>query len=145
MLDGFAELVPHPDAGAAFRRLNEADIRIIALTNGSADMTEQLLQRAGLETFVERIISINEVRHWKPRREVYLHAAKCLGVEPVRLALASAHAWDIHGAGRAGLTTAFVARGQPFPDTMMAPHLVADTLAEAVEALVKLRDLPVAT
>src|SRR5438552_11048148 len=34
---------------------------------------------------------------------VYLHAAKECGVEPSRVALVAAHAWDTHGAKRAGL------------------------------------------
>ncbi len=145
VLDGFGELVPHPDAGAAVRRLRESGIRIVALTNGSAVVAEKLLRASGLAPFVERAISIDEVRHWKPRREVYLHAANRVGVDPRHVALVSTHAWDIHGAGCAGLTTAFVARGQPFPNTMEAPHIAADTLVEVADALVELSELPIPT
>lgn len=103
VLEGFSELSPHPDAGAAFQRLHDAQIRIVALTNGSAKVTQKLLQSGGLKPFVERMISIEDVGHWKPHRDVYLHAAKSMNVEPHQLALVAAHAWDIHGAGRAGL------------------------------------------
>ena len=136
VLEGFSELSPHPDAGTAFQRLHDAQIRIVALTNGSPKTTETLLQRAGLDQFVERMISIEEVRHWKPYRDVYLHAAKCVNVEPQQLALVAAHAWDIHGAGRAGLTTGFVARGARYPQTMLAPHVMAETLDEVAKRLV---------
>ncbi len=136
VLEGFSELSPHPDAGTAFQRLHDAQIRIVALTNGSPRITEALLQRAGLKQFVERMISIEEVGHWKPHRDVYLHAAKCVNVEPQQLALVAAHAWDIHGTGRAGLTTAFVARGGRYPETMMAPHVMAETLDEVAKRLV---------
>lgn len=142
VLDGFSELAPHPDADAAFRRLRDANIRIVTLTNGSAKVTEKLLQNGGLKPFVEQMISIEEVRHWKPNRDVYQHAAKCMNVEPQCLALVAAHAWDIHGAGRAGLTTGFVARGMRFPDTMMAPHVVAETLDEVAKQLVELGQSP---
>jgi 2-haloacid dehalogenase len=138
VLDGFAELSPHPDAGAAFRRLHEANIKIVTLTNGSASIVEKLLQNAGLRQFVKEMISIEEVHHWKPRREVYLYSARRIGVEPQHLALVAAHAWDIHGAGAAGLTTAFVARGKPFPATMMPPHITAESLTKAAEEVVKL-------
>lgn len=47
---------------------------------------------------------------WKPAVAVYRHAAAVLGVEPGPPALASAHAWDCHGASRARLTTAWVSR-----------------------------------
>jgi 2-haloacid dehalogenase len=139
VLDGFAELEPHPDAVSAFERLHEAKVRIVALTNGSAEVTGKMLARAGLAKFVERMISIEEIRHWKPSREVYLHAANRVGVGPQRLALVAAHPWDIHGAGRAGLTTAFVARGKPYPATMMPPDISAETLADVADAVVALR------
>jgi 2-haloacid dehalogenase len=137
VLDGFAELSPHADAAAAFRRLHEADIDIVTLTNGSAGITEKLLQNAGLRQYVKEVISVEEVHHWKPRREVYLHAARRVRVDPQHLALVATHAWDIHGAGSAGLTTAFVARGKLFPATMIPPHIVAQTLTEVVEEVVK--------
>jgi 2-haloacid dehalogenase len=138
ILQGFAELSAHPDAEQAFRTLRDAGIRIIALTNGSAENTRKLLQRAHLEGLVERTISAEEVRHWKPRREVYLHAAKTMGVDPQHLALVAAHAWDVHGAGRAGLTTGFVARGKPFPAIMVPPDFIGETLADVAAELVRL-------
>ena len=63
---GMSELPAHPDAGPAFQGLREAGIRTIALTNGSAETTLHLLKQAGLEQYIERIVSIEEVRHWKP-------------------------------------------------------------------------------
>ena len=48
VLDGFAELEPHPDAVSAFERLHEAKVRIVALTNGSAEVTGKMLARAGV-------------------------------------------------------------------------------------------------
>ncbi|MEX2494785.1 MAG: HAD-IA family hydrolase, partial [Woeseia sp.] len=138
ILGGFSELAPHPDAATAFNKLHEADIRIVTLTNGSATVTQKLLQNAGLEKFVERTISIDEIRQWKPRRDVYLHAASCASVEPERLALVATHPWDIHGAARAGLITGFVARGKPFPTVMAQPDCIGDTLADVAAKLLNL-------
>ena len=137
VIEGFAKLSPHADARDAFGRLHASGIRIMALTNGSANVTKSLLQRSGLDDVVERVVSIEEMRHWKPRRDVYLHAANAAGVEPSQLALVSAHAWDIHGAGCAGLTTAFVARGKPYPPTMMPPRFTAVGLAEIAHVLLQ--------
>jgi 2-haloacid dehalogenase len=138
ILQGSAELSAHPEAEQAFRTFRDAGIRIVALTNGSAETTRKLFQRAQLQDLVERIISAEEVRHWKPRREVYLHAAETLGVDPQHLALVATHAWDVHGAGRVGLTTGFVARGKPFPAIMEPPDVVGETLVDVAAALVKL-------
>ncbi|HJP98289.1 MAG TPA: haloacid dehalogenase type II, partial [Rhodanobacteraceae bacterium] len=136
VLEHMAELAPHPDAEAALVRLHEAGIPVLTLSNGSAEGTRTLLRRARLGSLVERVITIEEVQHWKPRRTVYLHAAKTQGVESQDMVLVSAHPWDIHGAAHAGMRTAFVARGWPFPSAMLQPDFRSDTLADVATALV---------
>lgn len=135
VLQGFTELDPHADAMEAFDHLRQAGIRIMALSNGAASATESLLQRAGLRDRVERVVSIDEVGLAKPRREVYLHAARLAGVAPAEMTLVAAHPWDIHGARSAGLAGAYVARGRAFPAFMQAPDLQADSLVGIARAL----------
>lgn len=136
---GFGELPAHPDVTPAFQIIHEAGLRIIALTNGNADNTRTLLQRAGLIGIVERIISIDEIRRWKPAREVYLHAAKSMNVKPEQMALVAAHAWDVHGASQAGLVTGWVSRLEKhyFPG-MNPPDATGDTLVEVSQQLLAL-------
>ncbi len=140
VLQGFAELPAHDDVAPAFKVLKDAGIRIVTLTNGSAETTQTLLKKAGLSEMVERSLSIDEVKHWKPRREVYLHAATVCGVRPADVALVAAHAWDVQGASRAGLSTGWVARGGAvFPRMMEAPDVKGDTLTTVAKQLVALR------
>lgn len=120
----------------AFEKLKDAGVRVVTLTNGTAETTKKMLDGAGLSALVERSMAIDEVKHWKPAKEVYLHAAKVTNVQPVELALVAAHAWDTHGAGRAGLTTGWVARkGTLFPPAMDPPHVRGETLVEVVTKL----------
>lgn len=135
VLDGFGQLDPHPDAAEAFGILRSAGVRIAALSNGATETTQALLQRAGLSPVVERVISVAEIRQWKPRRGPYLHAARVLGVMPAELALVATHAWDVHGAKCAGLFTGFVARGQSFPATMAAPDIIGQSLADVAREI----------
>ncbi len=136
VLAGFGELPAHEDVKPAFKTLKDAGIRIITLTNGSAETTQKLLKNAGVGDLVERAISIDEVKHWKPRREVYLHAAKVCGVQPQEVALVAAHAWDVQGASQAGLTTGWVSRAEKaFPQIMQAPDVKGDTLTAVVQQL----------
>jgi 2-haloacid dehalogenase len=110
VLAGFAELPAHPDAEPAMRLLADAGVRICCLTNGSADTTAAFLARTGLERYIERVISAAEAGSWKPPARVYHHAAGVLGLGPERVALVAVHAWDCHGAKRAGLTTGWASR-----------------------------------
>jgi 2-haloacid dehalogenase len=136
VLSGFGELDPHPEAVEAFATLRNAGVRVAALSNGAAATTRKLLDRAGMAPLVDRVISVAEIRQWKPRRDIYLHAASVLGVPPAELALVATHAWDVHGAKCAGLIAGFVARGQPFPNTMANPDIFGQTLMEVANIIV---------
>ena len=138
LLAGMESLAPRPDAHEAFTLLTEARIRIVALTNGSAAVTRKLLASAGLVSMVERIVSVDEVKHFKPRREVYRRVAKACRVRPRRIALVAMHPWDVHGAKSAGLTAAYVRSERPFPGFMRAPDLEAPSISAAARALAAL-------
>ena len=139
ILQGFSELKAHPDVAPAFEKLRAADVRILTLTNGSKENTQKLLREAQLESFVEQIIAIDEVQQWKPRREVYRHAARQAGVEPSQMALVAAHAWDVQGARRAGLVTGWVQRQEKlFHPALEKPDVSGGTLLEVCEQLLAL-------
>lgn len=137
VISGFSELDAHGDVAEAMASLQAAGIRIATLTNGSAKITSGLLERAGLRDLVERVISIDDIRHWKPHPAVYHQCAKTLNVERHRLALIAVHPWDIQGARRSGLVTGFVARdGAAFPSVMGAPDVSGSTLGAVVAGLI---------
>jgi 2-haloacid dehalogenase len=139
VLGGFKELDPHPDVRPAIERLARSGIRLFALSNGAAAGTSALLSRAGLSSLFEKVISIDEVRRWKPNREVYLHAARAAGVPPEGLWLIAGHAWDLHGAKQAGLRTAWVRRkDNSFHASMSAPDLKGASLTEIADSLLAL-------
>jgi len=138
LLDMLKQLPSRPDAEQAFTILKSACIRILALTNGSTSSTKSLLENAGLHDMVEHIVSVDDVKLSKPRREVYEHAARKADVEPAELALIAAHGWDINGAKAAGLTTAYISAERPFPQTMRSPDLEDASLSGVARALVDL-------
>lgn len=137
VLDAFSQLDAHPDVAPAMQCLRDHDVRVVTLTNGSAEVTHALLERAGLQDMVERVVSVDEVKRWKPAPEVYLHCARTVRADPSRLALVAAHDWDVHGAVQAGLATGFVARrGQPFSAVMSQPDVCAATLDQVAKRLI---------
>lgn len=134
--DAFGELAPHSDVEPALRRLVQAGVRVVTLTHGSPGVAEAGLARGGITPLVEQTLSSETIRAWKPSREVYLWAAGACGVAPDRMALVAAHGWDVQGAQRAGLTGAWFPRSErSFPAVYGAPHVQADSLAGAVDAL----------
>lgn len=137
VLSGFGELDAHPDVRPALEFLRDRGVPAVTLSNGAADATQRLLTRAGLESLVARVFSIDEVRRWKPFPEPYLHAAAELGLRPGQLAMVAVHAWDVHGAKQAGLITGWADRLEGrWNSAMVEPDVVGSSLVEVVEGLV---------
>jgi 2-haloacid dehalogenase len=141
VLAAFRELAPHPDVEPALRRLRDAGVPAVTLTNGGAQLVEELLDRAGLADLVRRCLSVDEVRRWKPAAEPYRWAAAEIGVAPDRLGLVAAHPWDCAGARRAGLVAGWVNRaGGPWPASFPRPQVTGDDLPGVVGGLLAVRD-----
>jgi 2-haloacid dehalogenase len=141
VVDAFSSLTPHRDVRPAIERLGAESLPVAALTNGSAETTARLLRSAGLDGLVGRVISVDEVRVWKPAAAPYRHAAAVLGVEPERLAMVAVHAWDVHGALRAGLVGGWAARLEGrYPPMFDPPDVTGADLVEVAEGLVALPD-----
>jgi 2-haloacid dehalogenase len=129
VLDGFAELGLHPDVPEGMRILRDAGVRLFTMTNGSAALTDRLLERAGLLDLVEARLDVSVPRVWKPAAAAYRYAVDRAGVPPGQAALVAVHPWDIDGAQRAGLVGAWLDRlGAPYPDVMTAPQVTAPDL-----------------
>lgn len=139
VLAGFAELPAQPDAEPAMRRLAGAGVRMCCLTNGTAGTTAAFLARTGLERYIERVISAAEANTWKPPARVYHHAAAVLGLPPGQVALVAVHAWDCHGAKRAGLITGWASRLETRYGSLFAPADVTGAdLTEVADGLLAL-------
>jgi 2-haloacid dehalogenase len=139
VIEAFGELAPHPDVEPALRRLVEAGLRVITLSHGSPGVAEAGLERGGIAGLVERSLSSEEIRAWKPAREAYLWAAGSCRVPPDRMALVASHGWDVLGAQRAGLTGAWFPRSErTYPAVYEPPHVTAPDLAGVVDALLAL-------
>ncbi len=138
VIEGLTELPARDGAAAAFAALRWAGCSVLALTNGSASWTRTLLANAGLRELVDHIVSVEEVKLFKPRAEVYRRAADTAGVAPETLALVAAHSWDVHGAKAAGLTTAYLSADRPFSPVMHKADVEGESLMQCAEALLSL-------
>ena len=67
MMAGFNELPAFPDALPAMTTLTDAGIRVACLTNGSAYLTSSFVNRTGLGSLVDRVVTVGEIYRWKRR------------------------------------------------------------------------------
>ena len=131
VLGGFTALEVHPDVPDGVRALKESGRRLATLSNGSADIADRLLTNAGLREQFEHVLSVDDAGVWKPAPGSYAYAARTCGVEPAEMMLVAVHPWDIDGANRAGMTTAWINRdGRPYPEYFTAPTHTLTALTE---------------
>jgi 2-haloacid dehalogenase len=129
ILAGFSGLSVHPDVPGGIRLLREAGLRLITLSNGSADVASQLLTRAGIRDSFEQLLSVEDAPAWKPAAAAYAYAARMCSAPAADMLLIAVHPWDIHGAHQAGLRTGWIARQPaPYPGYFGAPDLQAPDL-----------------
>ena len=136
VMSGFTELSVHPDVPDGVRALRASGRRLVTLTNGSTRVSEKLLGGAGIRDQFEHLLSVEDAGAWKPDRTAYQYAARVVGTEPADMMLVAVHPWDIDGAARAGLSTAWIDRtGTPYPGSFTAPTLRASGISDLADQL----------
>jgi 2-haloalkanoic acid dehalogenase type II len=126
-------LEPFPDAHAACAAARGRGETVWVLTNGGAELTQTLLDRAGLAEFVAAVRSVEEIARYKPHPAAY-------NLLPGGSKLVAAHAWDVVGARAAGHDSVWVNRGgDPWPYPGIEQPEVAPNLAIAVDIAARSR------
>jgi len=132
MLERYGEELPLIDgAVAAVRRL--ADHFPLAVASSSnRPLIDVVLRHAGIAELFGATVSSEEVERGKPAPDVYLEAARRLGVEPARCAAVEDSANGLKAAHAAGMRViAFPNRHYPPPpDALALADVVLDSLAE---------------
>jgi 2-haloacid dehalogenase len=131
---GMLTMPAHADVSEGLKRLKNAGLRLVSLTNSPPNPKGQSpLEHAGLGPFFERQFSIETVRAYKPAPLVYHMVAQELEVPPASCCMVAAHVWDTVGAQSAGFSAALITRpgnallpvpGLPQPN-FVAPDLIA--------------------
>ncbi len=96
-----------PDAAEGLARLSKR-FTVSTLSNGNRSQQAALIRFADLP--FQRLLSAEDVRHYKPDPEVYLGAASALGLEAGQVMMVAAHKSDLRAAQVAGMRAAFVER-----------------------------------
>lgn len=131
---GFGELALHDDVALGVPALRAKGLRLMTLSNGAATVARQLLGELAGE--FEALLSVEDAGAWKPAAAAYDLAVSAAGVAPEQAVLVAVHPWDLDGAARAGLRTAWLDRdGGAYPSYALPPTWVASGLDELAELL----------
>lgn len=139
ILQSMQQLPPYPEVAEGLVMLKKAGYKMVTLTNSAPAAQEKQLEFAQLTNYFEKTFSVDEVKLYKPHPDTYEYVLDKMDVDPKEAMLIAAHGWDIAGAAKTNLQTAFIARKEqslyPLADK---PRFVFDNLIELAEELVKL-------
>lgn len=110
LLDGYRRLPAFPDVADGLERAREAGLGLFAFSNGLASDVESLLDHAGIREFFADVVSVDEIRSFKPDPEVYQHFMKRAKSQPELIWLISSNPFDVTGARAAGMNALWVRR-----------------------------------
>jgi 2-haloacid dehalogenase len=119
LLDAYFELGAFPDASAVLKKLKGAGHATAILSNGSPKMLAAAVKAAGLQTALDAVLSVDAIRIYKPRREVYALVTDRFSVAPADVVFVSSNRWDVMGAASFGFTAYWVNRAKnpdEYPD-----------------------------
>jgi 2-haloacid dehalogenase len=99
------------------------------LSNGSPDMLLPLVENSGLE--LDAVISVDELKIFKPAPQVYELAVKKLGVPKDKIGFVSSNCWDALGAKSYGFTVYWINRLKAPVDRLgFQPDMVLTSLGD---------------
>jgi HAD superfamily hydrolase (TIGR01509 family) len=110
-----------PGAVEAVRRLDAAGLRLGVASSSNRELIDAVLRRLGLTDLFAVTVSSEEVPRGKPAPDVYLEAARRLGVRPAQCVAVEDSASGIRAAHAAGMrVVAYPNRHFPPPSDVLA-------------------------
>ncbi|QUN31716.1 haloacid dehalogenase type II (plasmid) [Cupriavidus sp. KK10] len=98
LMDAYLHPAPFPENLAALQSLRQLGGDLAILSNGSPPMLEGALRSAGMEGLFTHVLSVDQIRKYKPDPAVYALACEAFGLPADRITFVSSNGWDVSGA-----------------------------------------------
>ncbi len=134
LMEAYLRLDPYTEVREALKALSNYPLAI--LSNGSPRMLHAVVKGAGLEGVFSHVISVDEVKIYKPSPRVYQLASQKMSVSETSIGFVSSNSWDVIGAKAFGFWTCWVNRSAaPGDELGITPDVTVKTLADLVDVL----------
>ncbi|MCL1632854.1 haloacid dehalogenase type II [Sporolactobacillus sp. CPB3-1] len=133
LMKSYEHLELYPEVVSALKELKGTGT-VAIFSNGSRDMLDPLIESSGLSPYVEQVISVDEVKQYKPTPASYTQVLNRLAVNREEVLFFSCNGWDISGAKSFGFRTAWINRHHlPVEELNQQPDSVHDDLKGILE------------
>jgi 2-haloacid dehalogenase len=115
LLDAYFKLDAFSDARAALRALKAKGNKTGILSNGSPNMLKGAVDGAGLGGDLDAVLSVDSLKMFKPRPEVYALVTDHYKCKPADVTFVSSNRWDVMASVSVGFRGLWVNRSK-MPD-----------------------------
>jgi 2-haloacid dehalogenase len=130
LMDLYRVLPAYPEVPATLESLRARGLRTAILSNGTPGMLADAVGSAGIGTFLDAVLSVEEAGVFKPAPQVYDLVGARFGCGPGDVLFVSSNGWDAAAGAGYGFRTVWVNRaGLPQDRLWAAPHLVLPDLS----------------
>ncbi len=129
LLDAYFTLDAFPDALPTLRALKAKGHKTGILSNGSPPMLKAAVEAAGLAADLDAVLSVDGLKMFKPRPEVYALATGHFKCAASDVTFVSSNRWDVMGATAFGFSAYWINRAKmpdEYPD--FAPQQILHDL-----------------
>jgi len=134
ILNQYYSLKPFPEVIEALESIRDKKLGI--LSNGNPEMLNSGVANSGLDHLIPNIISVDELKIFKPFQGVYQLVPAKLDVPREQTLFVSSNSWDVVGAKVFGFKVCWINRtGNQFDELDVQPDIVVKNLKELVELI----------
>jgi 2-haloacid dehalogenase len=139
LLAAYKVLPAFDDVAEGLERARQTGFRLFAFSNGSGEAVERLLQHAGIRDFFLGVVSVDEIKSFKPNPGVYSHFLRRAAATGSDAWLISGNPFDVIGAISAGMRGVWVKRSEEalFDPWGIEPTLTVNSLVNLAGQIVQ--------
>lgn len=138
LMDLYMTLKAYPEVRDTLGRLRDVEMKLAILSNGTPAMLAAAAANAGIAELLDAILSVEEVKVYKPHPSVYELACKQVSVAREHICFLSSNGWDAYSAKAFGFRVLWCNRfGQAQERIPDPPDAQIVTLSELPEIVLQ--------
>jgi len=133
LMDQYAKLTSFKDSLSVLKEIKNKGISTAILSNGSREMLATVVDSNGLTTYLDRVVTIEDIRLFKTVPQAYELLLKAFPVTKEEVLFVSSNAWDALAAKWFGFDVFWVNRlGHPFEEIGEQPNYEGGSLSQVL-------------
>lgn len=130
------------DVKEGLESLKSSEFSIYAFSNGRSDLVDEVLKNAGIRSYFTDVISVDEIKSYKPNPGVYSHFLRRADSVCAESWLVSSNSFDVIGAISSGMRAVWIQRTpeEIFDPWEIKPTIIINSLLQLSEKIHGMRN-----